>query len=134
MWNSVVLGLKPDTDWGVLLSMIPGVLTPGGRVELVSSVRVGKEDDEIARIQYTEQALSEAKERLEGDGFEVSVHTGIVAASPGMEIIRVAKETASELIIIGLAKRSRVGKALMGSDSQRVLLDSEVPVLARRVG
>ncbi|WP_257944763.1 universal stress protein [Brevibacterium sp. Mu109] len=33
-------------------------------------------------------------------------------------------------LVIGMKRRSRVGKALMGSVSQRLLLDSPVPVLA----
>ncbi|MCF2571695.1 universal stress protein [Brevibacterium sp. UCMA 11754] len=33
-------------------------------------------------------------------------------------------------LVIGMRRRSRVGKALIGSISQRLLLDSPVPVLA----
>lgn len=35
-----------------------------------------------------------------------------------------------ERLVIGMKRRSRVGKALIGSVSQRLLLDSPVPVLA----
>lgn len=35
-----------------------------------------------------------------------------------------------ERLVIGMKRRSRVGKALIGSISQRLLLDSPVPVLA----
>lgn len=38
--------------------------------------------------------------------------------------------TGARLIVIGLRRRSPVGKALMGSDAQRILLDAGVPVLA----
>ncbi|MCM1011304.1 MULTISPECIES: universal stress protein [unclassified Brevibacterium] len=37
-------------------------------------------------------------------------------------------------LVIGMKRRSRVGKALMGSVSQRLLLDSPVPVLAVKIG
>ena len=38
--------------------------------------------------------------------------------------------TGARLIVIGLRRRSPVGKALLGSDAQRILLDAGVPVLA----
>ncbi len=41
-----------------------------------------------------------------------------------------AAETGARLIVIGLRRRSPVGKALLGSDAQRILLDAGVPVLA----
>ena len=33
------------------------------------------------------------------------------------------------MIVIGLRKRSAIGKFILGSQAQRILLDSDVPVL-----
>ena len=49
---------------------------------------------------------------------------------PAEDLIAAAEEFGAELIVIGLRRRSPVGKLLMGSDAQRILLDSPVPVLA----
>ncbi len=46
------------------------------------------------------------------------------------ELVEIADEVSAELIVIGLRKRSPVGKLIMGSTAQRVLLDASCPVLA----
>jgi nucleotide-binding universal stress UspA family protein len=53
-------------------------------------------------------------------------HTGDAAD----EVLRVAQEVDASVIVIGLRKRSPVGKLLMGSSAQRILLDADRPVLA----
>ena len=48
------------------------------------------------------------------------------------EVVDLAAEISAELIVIGLRRRSPVGKLLLGSAAQDILLDSTVPVLAVR--
>jgi nucleotide-binding universal stress UspA family protein len=42
----------------------------------------------------------------------------------------VVREVEAEAIVIGIRHRSAVGKMLMGSVAQRVLLDAPCPVIA----
>ncbi|MBD5786961.1 universal stress protein [Cellulosimicrobium terreum] len=49
--------------------------------------------------------------------------------SPAESIIERAERDAPELVVVGARKRSPVGKFLLGSTTQRVLLDSPSPVL-----
>lgn len=43
---------------------------------------------------------------------------------------RVAEAASARLVVIGLRRRSPVGKLVTGSDAQRLLLDLDVPILA----
>jgi nucleotide-binding universal stress UspA family protein len=61
-------------------------------------------------------------------GHEVLQPTGGLAAAE--EILRTAGEQNAGLIVIGLRHRSPVGKLLLGSTAQQVLLDAPCPVLA----
>ncbi|TJY69148.1 universal stress protein [Arthrobacter sp. CAU 1506] len=46
------------------------------------------------------------------------------------EILELAREREVSLIVIGLRQRSQVGKFIMGSHAQRILLQADRPVLA----
>ena len=45
-----------------------------------------------------------------------------------------AEEHNADLIVIGLRRRTPVGKLIMGSTSQRILLEADCPVLAVKAG
>lgn len=51
--------------------------------------------------------------------------------SPGEEILAAADAVDSRYLVIGGRKRTPAGKALFGSVTQRVILDSERPVVTR---
>ncbi|MEX5297389.1 universal stress protein [Kocuria sp. CPCC 205292] len=45
-------------------------------------------------------------------------------------LIQASHAADAEMLVIGIRKRSQVGKLLLGSDAQRILLDASCPVLA----
>jgi nucleotide-binding universal stress UspA family protein len=45
-------------------------------------------------------------------------------------VLHAAEDAGASVIVIGLRKRSPVGKLLMASTAQRILLDADRPVLA----
>ena len=52
------------------------------------------------------------------------------SSDPADDLLRVAEEGSAEGIVIGLRRRSPVGKLILGSNAQRILLDATCPVLA----
>jgi nucleotide-binding universal stress UspA family protein len=50
------------------------------------------------------------------------------------EILTLARDRNASLIVIGLRQRSQVGKFIMGSHAQRILLQADRPVLAVKAG
>ena len=63
-----------------------------------------------------------------GVGYEIRIPAD--ANDAAEELIRTAETTNADFIVIGLRRRSPVGKLLLGSNAQRVLLDAACPVLA----
>lgn len=77
-----------------------------------------------------EKVLQEVQADLADSGVEVTVRGLVRGKEPAEDLIAVAEETDAALIVIGLRRRTPVGKLILGSNAQRVLLDAPCPVLA----
>jgi nucleotide-binding universal stress UspA family protein len=75
-------------------------------------------------------AVQEMTSRAEASGVALQVRQAPHSGEIADEVLRVAQETDASVIVIGLRRRSPVGKLLMGSSAQRILLDADRPVLA----
>jgi nucleotide-binding universal stress UspA family protein len=69
-------------------------------------------------------------EQLTASGLGYEIKTATDAEDSAEELIRTAETAEADFIVIGLRRRSPVGKLLLGSNAQRVLLDAACPVLA----
>jgi nucleotide-binding universal stress UspA family protein len=100
----------------------------GGTLVVVHSSRGGHEnaDDVIA----WRERLEETERRLTDDGIPYRVDDYVRGNSPADDILQAATDESAELIVIGLRRRSPVGKLLLGSTAQEVLLGAECAVLA----
>ena len=67
---------------------------------------------------------------LAASGVTYEIRTPADVDDSADELIRIAETTDADFIVIGLRRRSPVGKLLLGSNAQRVLLDAACPVLA----
>lgn len=73
--------------------------------------------------------LRELHDELAASGVRTEVRQPVRGRDISEELAEVCTETGAELLVIGLKKRSAVGKLLMGSAAQRILLDVDCPVL-----
>ncbi len=118
---TVVIGYvpKPEGD-AALLAGIEEARRRGAPVVVVHALL--DDDPEPGYVAEVRTALSESglehELRVLGRGHEASD-----------ELVDVAEELGAELIVIGLRRRSPVGKLILGSNAQRVLLDAPCPVL-----
>jgi nucleotide-binding universal stress UspA family protein len=77
-----------------------------------------------------ERELEDVRARLTDAGVEHEVRQLVRGNEPATDIIEVADSEGAEFIVIGLRRRSPVGKLILGSIAQQVLLDASCPVLA----
>lgn len=109
---------------------------PDGRVTVVH-VMTGSSIETPTALHETRPLEQEAEERarqaiavamsaLEGTA---SFTTEIVAGDPVTEIVRAARDTEADAIVIEVKNRSRLGKLLMGSKAQSIILQSHCPVI-----
>jgi nucleotide-binding universal stress UspA family protein len=80
------------------------------------------------------RAATDDLDRVERDVTELGVDVEVVRIEQGSDpadaLVRVADERDASVVVIGLRHRSPVGKLIMGSSAQRILLDARCPVLA----
>ena len=79
-----------------------------------------------------DQDLDSLTARLTSDGVEHSVQQIESGESVADLLLSVAEQAQARLIVVGLRRRSPVGKALLGSTAQSVILGANCPVLTVR--
>lgn len=101
----------------------------GSSLVVVNSHRGGREYADAEAVEG-ETELERVGSQLSAAGIQHEVRQLVRGADPAEDLVAVAAEVSAEIIIIGLRRRSPVGKLILGSNAQRVLLDAPCPVLA----
>ena len=126
---TIVVGFVPTKEGRAALARAAEeARSRTSRLVVINSNRGSREDDETAR--EAEAELDRLSAELTRDGVEVEVRQLVRGNEPAEDLIAVANETDADLIVIGLRRRTPVGKLILGSNAQRILLDAPCAVLA----
>ena len=128
--STVVVGYvaKPEGE-AALDRAVEEARLRGSSLVVVSSHRGGQEYDEGAQAE-----LDTVRARLESSGVPFTMRQTVRGFEPAEDLVAVAEEHSADLLVIGLRRRSPVGKLILGSQAQRVLLDAPCAVLAVKAG
>lgn len=77
-----------------------------------------------------EPDLVDLRAQFDAAGLTVDIAPPESYLEPSEHVLKVAQELDATLVVVGLRHRTRVGKFLLGSSAQRILLEADCPVLA----
>ena len=97
----------------------------------VHLLRSLEQNPELKRdtIQQAEQNLDHVKREFATLTLTCHTHVVVSALSAGEDIVQFAEQNSIDLIVIGVRRRSKVGKLLFGSNAQLIILTAPCPVL-----
>jgi nucleotide-binding universal stress UspA family protein len=128
--TTIVVGYVPKAEGrAALRRAAEEARLRGARLVVINSERGGRSFDADEARQH-EAELETVRGQLAEAGIEAEVRQLVRGMDVAEDLIAVAEETAADFIVIGLRRRSPVGKLILGSNAQRILLDAPCPVLA----
>ena len=100
-----------------------------GSIIIVSSMTKGTDADK-KDIEKVEQELRAMKKEFINEEYSCETHLLIRGLTAGEDLVQFAEEKKINEIIIGVKRRSRVGKLVFGSTAQFVILRAHCPIVA----
>jgi nucleotide-binding universal stress UspA family protein len=101
--------------------------TYGAIVYVVSSLEGGV-GEKIEEINAAAENLNFAQDFLEKDGIQCITEQLARGLTPGEDLVQFAKENDIDHLFVGIEKKSKTRKMLLGSTAQYVILKAPCPV------
>ena len=96
-------------------------------VHIITSMEGGPKE-KLKAINKSKKDLRYAMEVMKTSGIKCEGYQTVRGLSPGEDLIRYAEENNIEHIFVGIEKKSRTRKLLLGSTAQYVILKASCPV------
>jgi nucleotide-binding universal stress UspA family protein len=103
----------------------------GAQVIIVASLTGGSVTHAV-EVEHATEDLEFAKSMFDEDNIACETKLLVRGMTPGEDIIAFAKEHAVDEIVIGIKRRSKVGKLLFGSNAQYIIIKAPCPVVTVR--
>jgi len=127
---AIVVGYVPTKEGRAALKTAASeARLRNAKLIVINSNRGGRDLDGEEARKYEEE-LTAVRSRLDDAGVEHEVRQLVRGMEPAEDLIAVAEEAGAQMIVIGLRRRTPVGKLILGSNAQRILLDAPCAVLA----
>ncbi|WP_255769879.1 universal stress protein [Pseudarthrobacter sulfonivorans] len=125
---TIVVGYVPTPEGEAALTQaIEEARKSGATLVVINS---SKGDTLVDNRYAQENEMLGIEQRLAAHGVNHVIKQPVRGHDAAAEVLDAAEEHNAELIVIGLRRRTPVGKLIMGSTSQRILLEADCPVLA----
>jgi nucleotide-binding universal stress UspA family protein len=126
----IVVGyIKSDEGKAALDRAVEEARLRQAQLVVIHSMRGGARDEDSKIMEYREE-FEALQARLDSEGIEYQLRELVRGKPAGEDLVALANEEGADLIVIGLRRRSPVGKLVLGSNAQDILLSAECPVLA----
>ncbi len=126
--SAVVVGYVPGPEGRAALDR--GILEARLRKIRLVVVNTSRGDALVDERFLQGAAADDLRRELEQLDIEAELHQGPYGSDVAEHLESVADETDAELIVIGIRRRTPVGKLILGSAASRILLSVTRPVLA----
>lgn len=80
-------------------------------------------------VEHANEDLEAAKKAFDSEGIHCETKLLVRGMTPGEDLVEYAKEKSIDEIIIGIKRRSKVGKLLFGSNAQYIIIKAPCPVV-----
>jgi nucleotide-binding universal stress UspA family protein len=129
--KKVLVGASPSPEgWAAVRWAAKEAREHPSEIVLFDYVRVSPAVDPHRQRDDAAESLARQEAELVALGLSVRTVQPVGVGSPAEELVRTAEQEHADLIVIGLRRRSRVGKLVLGSTAQDVLLSAQCPVVA----
>ena len=93
------------------------------------SILIGDDVGQLDALEPAKKVLESAQASFQADNFSCETKVIFGGSAAGESIVDYAVDKGIDEIIIGIQKKSKVGKFLFGSTAQHVILEAPCPVL-----
>lgn len=100
-------------------------------IYVVTSMGGGRKEN-LKTIEDVEEALQWAKDYLEEEQVQCETVQLARGLSPGEDLVKYAEDNNVDRIYLGIEKKSRASKILLGSTAQYIILKGPCPVITTK--